>query len=134
SIGFLLTTAMQSSTASTVITLSAAQGGLIPLDAAAAVVIGANLGSTTTALIAVAGATANAKRVAISHVLFNLITATVALLILKPMLGLVQWLGTTLDLIPSPAMTLAFFHTLFNVLGVLLMWPLSGKLVQVMER
>ena len=56
-LGLMLTTLMQSSSAALVIALSAAEGGLIQLDAAAAVVIGANLGTTTTALIAVFGAT-----------------------------------------------------------------------------
>jgi len=129
-LGIVLTTLMQSSTAAMVITLSAAQGGLIPLNAAAAVVIGANLGTTSTALLSTVGATSTAKRVAVSHVAFNLLTALVAIFILSPMLWLVQAVEANLDIVPTPAMTLAVFHTVFNILGVLLMWPISARLVR----
>ncbi|MGR8920024.1 MAG: Na/Pi cotransporter family protein [Gammaproteobacteria bacterium] len=124
-VGVLLTTLMQSSSAALVIALGAAEGGLIPLNAAAAVVIGANLGTTTTALLAVWGATATAKRVAVSHVMFNLATALVAALLLAPMLFVVTAVRETLGLADAPATALALFHTVFNILGVLLMWPLA---------
>lgn len=133
-LGFILTTLMQSSTAAMVITLSAAQGGLIPLDAACAVVIGANLGTTSTALLSSLGSTSTAKRVAWSHVLFNLSTACVAIFLLGPMLWLVQVLEQVLGLMPTAALSLAVFHTLFNVCGVLLMWPLSTRLIAWLEQ
>jgi len=124
-VGMLLTTLMQSSSAAMVITLGAAETGMIPLASAAAVVIGTNLGTTTTAILSVWGATATAKRVAASHVLFNLITAAAAIIIMLPMLQLVAWVQNVLDLAETPAMTLALYHTTFNVLGVIIMWPLS---------
>ncbi len=133
-LGLILTTLMQSSSAAMVITLSAAAGGLIPLGAAAAVVIGANLGTTSTALISVIGATATAKRVASTHVLFNLITAATALVIMMPMLAVTTWLQGLLKMPPSPAATLALFHTVFNILGVLLMWPLATRLSNYLKR
>jgi phosphate:Na+ symporter len=133
-IGLVLTTLMQSSSAAMVITLSAAQGGLIPLNAAAAVVIGANLGTTTTALLSALGASPTAKRVAASHVAFNVLTALVSLFVMNPLLWFVQKLELELGLMPSPALTLAMFHTVFNVLGVLLIWPVSGALVSFLRR
>ena len=132
--GVLLTTLMQSSSAALVIALSAAEGGLIPLPAAAAVVIGANLGTTTTALITVWGATATAKRVAMSHVGFNVVTALVAMVILSPLLFVVEWLRALFALPAAPATTLAIFHTVFNALGVLLMWPLADRLIAFVAR
>jgi len=132
-IGFLLTTLVQSSSAAMVITLSAAQGGLIPLSVAAAAVIGINLGTTTTAIISVLGATSTAKRVAASHVIFNLLTATIALIIIVPLLHIVHITRNLLDLSESPAVTLAIFHTLFNVLGVVLIWPFAKKLVNFLD-
>ncbi len=132
-IGFVLTGLMQSSSAAMVVALSAAQSGLVELDAAAAVVIGANLGTTSTALLTIFGATPNAKRVAIAHLAFNVLTALVAMLLLRPMLWLVGWIQEALELGAAPAMTLAVFHTLFNVLGVLLMWPLSARLVSLLQ-
>ena len=133
-IGFLLTTIMQSSSAAMVVALSAAESGLVPYNIAAAMVIGANLGTTTTAIISVFGATSTAKRVALAHVMFNVITAVAALLVLGPML----WLGATVQAIfgldTSPSVSLAIFHTTFNVLGVVLMWPLSSRMVQMLHR
>src|SRR5690606_7012633 len=72
-LGFLLTRLMQPSSAAMLTTLSAAQGDLIPLNSAAAVVIGANLGTTSTAILSTIGATSPARRVAMSHVAFNLL-------------------------------------------------------------
>ncbi|MFV8816852.1 Na/Pi cotransporter family protein [Haliea sp. E17] len=133
-IGFVLTALMQSSSAAMVVALSAAQSGLVELNAAAAVVIGANLGTTSTALLTIFGATPNARRVAVAHLAFNLLTALVAILVLGPMLWLVAWMQSVLELSAAPAMTLALFHTVFNILGVLLMWPLSGRLVAILSQ
>jgi phosphate:Na+ symporter len=132
--GVLMTTLMQSSSAAMIITLGAAESGLIPLSSAAAVVIGANLGTTTIAIISVWGATPTAKRVAASHVIFNMVTASIALLILAPMLKFVTYTQDVLDLAESPAMTLALFHTAFNLLGVILMWPLGKYMVDMLNK
>ncbi len=132
-IGFTLTLLMQASAAALAITLTATAGGLIPLADAAAVVIGANLGTTSTAALAVVGATSNAQRVAAAHVLFNLLTGVVAVLLLGP---LVAGITTALDLFgdtTEPVTVLAAFHTVFNVLGVLLMWPITPRLVTFLE-
>lgn len=133
-VGMVLTTLMQSSSAALVIALSAAESGLIPLNTAALVVIGANLGTTTTAILSVWGATPTAKRVALGHVIFNLLTASVAVLIITPMLAAVEAIRSFLALEPSPAITLALFHTVFNVLGVALMWPISGRVERFLSR
>lgn len=128
-IGIALTLMMQSSSASTVVALTAAQGGLIGLEGAAAVVIGANVATSLKAILAAVGATPNARRVAAAHVFFNVLTAVVALLLLPVLIAMIEWVrqlgGSDLD----PAVTLAAFNTLFNVLGVLLIWPMSGYLV-----
>jgi len=129
-----MTVMMQSSSASLTIALTAAQGGLISIESAAAVVIGANVGTTVTALIAAIGATPNAKRAAGAHVLFNLLTAIVALLLLPWLIALIGLLRAWLELDAAPAATLALFHTVFNLLGVALMWPLVGRLTQFLER
>ena len=132
--GILMTVLMQSSSASLTIVLTAAQGGLITIESAAAAVIGANIGTTVTALIAAIGATPNAKRAAGAHVLFNLLTGIVALLLLPLLLALIGVLRDWLELDAAPAATLAMFHTVFNLLGVALMWPLVGRLTHFLER
>ena len=133
-IGLLLTVLMQSSSASIAIALTAAQGGLIGAQGAAAVVIGANVGTTVTALLAAIGATPNARRAASAHVIFNLITGAVALLLLPWLIAATTRAHDTLGLAQEPAIALALFHTTFNLLGVLLMWPLATGLTRWLLR
>jgi len=133
-LGFFMTVTTQSSSAAIAITLTAATGGVLSIDAAAATVIGANVGTTSTAAFAVIGATANARRVAAAHVLFNLLTGAVALTLLPLLIWLVRSGGQALGLEDAPAITLALFHTIFNLLGVLLMWPLTGRLAGFLEK
>ncbi|MCX5875473.1 MAG: Na/Pi symporter [Deltaproteobacteria bacterium] len=129
-IGLLLTVIMQSSSATMVITLTAAAGGLIPLDAGASMVIGANIGSTSTAALAALGATPNAKRVAAAHVLFNLVTGTVALILLPFLLHALLVFPELLHLPANTTILLALFHTSVNILGVCLIWPFTRLLVK----
>jgi phosphate:Na+ symporter len=70
-----------------------------------------------------------AKRVVASHVIFNLLTAIVSLVLLAPIVNSILFLQTALFEHALPTTTLALFHTIFNVLGVLLMWPLADHLV-----
>lgn len=133
-IGFLMTVLTQSSSAAIAITLTAATGGVLDIYAAASMVIGANIGTTSTAAIAVIGATSNAKRVAAAHMIFNLLTGIVALLILPLLFLIVKHTGELLGLEDIPAVTLALFHTVFNVLGVLLMWPLTQRLTNFLKK
>jgi phosphate:Na+ symporter len=100
----------------------------VSLEAAAAVVIGANVGTTVTAVLAAIGATSNAKRAAAAHILFNVLTGVVALLLLPWLLGFLGFVRELLDLDAAPAANLALFHTAFNVLGVILIWPLAERL------
>ncbi|PIE24899.1 MAG: sodium:phosphate symporter [Neptuniibacter caesariensis] len=128
--GFVLTFLMQASAAAMAIALSLTAGGVIPLASAGALVIGANLGTTSTAMLSVIGATSNAKRIASAHVLFNLITGSIGVLILMAFAGLINSDLQNVDLV----ILLAAFHTLFNVVGVAVMWPLSDKLVDFLNQ
>jgi len=132
--GILMTVLMQASAAALVLAFSAAQSGMVTLEAAAAVVIGANVGTTITAILAALAATPNGKRAAGAHVLFNVLTGAVALIILPGLLAAIVGLREALALDASPAATLALFHTVFNLLGVALMWPLAGWLTGFLER
>lgn len=132
--GLLLTVLMQSSSAALAVVLTLAQTGVLPLQEAAAAVIGANVGTTVTALLATIGATPNARRAAAAHVMFNVLTAVAALLLLPLLIGFVDLLRDVFDMDQSPAVSLALFHSLFNVLGVLLMWPLAERLAALLLR
>lgn len=133
-IGFIMTVLTQSSSAAIAITLTAVTGGVLGLYAAAAMVIGANVGTTSTAGFAVIGATPNAKRVAAAHVIFNVTTGIIALLTLPVLFLVIETTGKVLGLEDIPAITLALFHTVFNVLGVLLMLPMTRKLTLFLEK
>lgn len=132
-IGLVLTVLMQSSSASLTLALTAAQSGLLTAAGAAAVVIGANIGTTVTAVLAAVGATPNARRAASAHVLFNLITGAVALALLPWLVQALLQAKQAMGLPPSPALTVALFHTVFNVMGVVLMWPLVGRLAHWLD-
>lgn len=132
-IGFMATLLTQSSSAAIAIILTAFAGGMIGFEGAAAAVIGANLGTTSTAALATFKATPAAKRLALSHIGFNLITGVVALCILPLMLGLVNLLGDALDIENTPTALLALFHTLFNLLGVIIMLPLASRFASLLE-
>lgn len=133
-VGVLLTAATQSSSAAIAVTLTAASTGVLPTSSAAAMVIGANLGTTTTAAFSVIGATPPAKRAAAGQVAFNLLAAVVALGLLPLLLKGIDLAIETTGERPSPAISLALFHTVFNVIGVLVVWPLAGRLLQALER
>ncbi len=121
-VGALMTVVMQSSSAAVATTLTALHAGSLGVEQAAALVIGQNVGTTITAALGAIGASAAAKRTALGHVLFNLVTAAAAFAVLPvgvPALErLFAWAGIT-----SSALLLAAFHTGFNLLGAALFLP-----------
>jgi phosphate:Na+ symporter len=132
--GFVATLLTQSSSAAIAIILTAAAGGVVGIEPAAAAVIGANLGTTSTAAIATMNATPSARRLALGHIAFNLVTGIVALGMLPLLLFGVGLLADWMDVEGSPAAVLALFHTVFNALGVALMLPFTGQLATLLER
>ncbi|MBL1147006.1 MAG: Na/Pi cotransporter family protein [Pseudomonadota bacterium] len=133
-VGFAATVATQSSSAAVALILTGTAGGLIGLPEGAAMVIGANLGTSTTAVLVVIGAEPDARRAASAHVLFNLITGIVALAILPLMLKFIAEITQALDLPASDTVSLALFHTVFNVMGVMLLSPFVPMLTRFLER
>ncbi|MBN1831499.1 MAG: Na/Pi cotransporter family protein [Deltaproteobacteria bacterium] len=130
-IGILLTAVMQASAASIAIVLTALNSQLITFEMGAAMVIGANVGTTITVLLGSIGGAPAKKRVGFSHLIFNALTAVVAFLALPI---LVWGIKIFFDIHTNSVMALALFHTLFNVLGVIIFLPLMGLLSQVLLR
>lgn len=128
-IGVGITAVIQSSSAMMMIALSALYAGLLSLEQAAAVAIGADLGTTGTVLLGAWGGTAPKKRVAVAHFLFNLVTDAVAFVLLKPLL---YSLTVTVGL-KDPLYVLVAFHSLFNAMGVALFLPLIGPFARYLE-
>lgn len=132
--GFLITTLVQSSGVIIAITLTALSGGVITLLSAAAIVIGSNLGSTTAAIFSSFGAKPVAKRLVASYVIFKFFTALVMLFLVSPLLSLLSFIQHLFHLGDASTTTLALFHTSFNILGVLLIWPLADKIIIWLSR
>jgi phosphate:Na+ symporter len=126
-IGLLLTAVIQSSSGAMMITLSALFGGIIDLPAAAAIAVGSNVGTTVTGLLGSIGGTPDKKRVAAAHVVFNSVTALVALVLLDPLLALVTTVG-------DPLIALVLFHSLFNMLGIIMFLPASSRFADFLDR
>ena len=130
--GAVLTALVQSSSAALAIILTASVSGVFSPLAGAAVVIGANIGTTVTALLASFGATTHAKRLAIVHVLMNAVTGIVALILLVPLWWVAEWLSGG-EQVTNISSGLAVFHTLFNLLGLGLMWLLDETIFRRVE-
>jgi phosphate:Na+ symporter len=131
--GALLTALIQSSSAALAIVLTASVTGVLTPLLGASLVIGANIGTTATSVLASIGATANARRLATVHVAEKVLTASVALCLLAPL----WWLSETLSGGAERANIstgLALFHTVFNLLGMLLMVFLADPLLRRVER
>ncbi|MBT8132473.1 MAG: hypothetical protein KJO35_09410, partial [Gammaproteobacteria bacterium] len=96
---------------------------------AAAVAIGANLGTTTTVLIGAMPGPPAKKRVALAHLIFNLSIVIIAYILVLPMLGLIAWIG-----IKDPMFSLVAFHSLFNFLGILLFLPFIHIFARFLNR
>ena len=134
-VGAFATVVMQSSHATMLLVIAALGAGQISYDNALAVAIGANVGTTVTALIGAATANFQGKRLALGHLVFNLATGATALVLIVPLRMLVEGLAGALGIAPDDAMLrLALFHTLFNLLGLVLMVPLRGRLLIWLER
>jgi phosphate:Na+ symporter len=127
--GVLATVNMQSSHATLVLIITALASGQITYENAIALAIGANIGTTITAIIGALSANAAGKRLAAAHLVFNGITALCALILLQPLIASVDVLASWFSIGETEyALKLSLFHTLFNVLGVLIMWPFINPL------
>lgn len=128
--GALITVIVHSSSASMAITLTMAHNGLIPLEAAAAMVMGSNIGTTIDALLASIGATVNAKRAARVHILFNIAGVVVFSFVFNPFLRIVQ------SIVPGDEITtnLAMFHTLFNIMNTVIFIGFVPQITKLVER
>ncbi|MDR0751015.1 MAG: Na/Pi cotransporter family protein [Christensenellaceae bacterium] len=121
---------IQSSSAVSGIAIAMVGSGALGLADSMFIIIGANVGTCVTAIIASAGATINAKRAAIVHLIFNIIGTVIFITIV--------WIFTdpivrALQIIKLPQFQVAVFHTAFNVLTAVIALPFMGKLVQLAE-
>lgn len=130
-VGALLTAVVQSSSATLGITITLAVQGLIDYPTAVALVLGENVGTTITALLASLNGTTNAKRAAYAHTIINIIgvlwATSIFTLYLKILEGMVD---------PDHNMTaaIATAHTMFNIVNVCLFTPFIGPLSNLLKK
>lgn len=131
--GLALTAVLQSSTAAIATTLTALHTQTIHFEQAAALVVGAAIGTTVTGVLATIGGTLHAKRTAVAYILFNAVAGVLAIALLPLLYWVIAWLGTHAGL-DAGAMSLAAFHTLFIALGVVLFLPVVPRFAALVER
>ena len=128
-IGAAATVVMQSSHATLVLILTALAVGQITYENALALAIGANVGTTITAIIGSLSANVQGKRLAGAHLIFNVVTGVIAIVFLNQFVWAVDIISGKVGIAAdNHTMKLAVFHTLFNITGVLVMVPLINQL------
>ncbi|NNE38795.1 MAG: Na/Pi cotransporter family protein, partial [Gammaproteobacteria bacterium] len=126
-IGSLLTLVLQSSSATMAITLVAASQGVINFEAAAAMVLGENIGTTITANLAAFVSNTEARRAALAHLIFNSIGVTWILILFTPYLALVDRIAnkfmsaSPLAIATDIPIGLSIFHSSFNIINTLVL-------------
>ncbi|OOZ40750.1 sodium:phosphate symporter [Solemya pervernicosa gill symbiont] len=133
-IGIAATVIMQSSHATLVLIITALAAGQITYENALALAIGANVGTTITAIIGSLSANEQGKRLAGAHLVFNVVTGLIAIIFIAEFVRAVDTISLWVGIRDADyTLKLAVFHTLFNLVGVLVMLPFIGKLVQFFE-
>jgi phosphate:Na+ symporter len=130
-IGMVMTVVMQSSHATLLIIITALAAGQVSYENALALAIGANLGSAITTAFGGVAANLGGRRLAAAHVIFNVVTAVVAIVLIQQLAWLVDHIAAVIGIGESDfLLKLALFHTLFNLLGVAMLTPVVGRLEQ----
>ncbi|MDR2110033.1 MAG: Na/Pi cotransporter family protein, partial [Spirochaetaceae bacterium] len=122
-IGTGVTVLVHSSAATLTLIIALAYRGLIDFDISAAMILGANIGTTIDAVMAAIGAITAAKRTALVHILFNVFGSVIALIFFKPLLELVDFIVPGEKTGIGITVHLAMFHTIFNLLGTAIFLP-----------
>lgn len=138
-IGAILTAIIQSSSVMTSVAITMVVSGLITLEQGIYLTMGSNIGSCVVALMAGLTSGKNAKRTALIHLIFNIsgvVVFTIVGVIIDTAAGGSTNFGTIFEsLFPgAPQTQLAMFHTVFNVLTVMLVLPLTELLVKAVTR
>lgn len=133
SLGMVATIITQSSSAGVATTLAALYAGAINFAQAAALVIGMDVGTTVTAMIATLGGSVDAKRTGLSHVIYNLMTAAIALTLITPYVSIWDAIAPG-QLTQNAEIGLVAFHTSFNIAGVALLLPFSRPFARLITR
>ena len=134
-IGAVLTAIVQSSSVMTSVAITMVVAGLISLDQGIYLTMGSNIGSCVVVLLAGVSGSKNAKRTSYIHLIFN-ISGVVVFMIIGGIISLVSGGSINFGVIfermfpTAPQTQLAMFHTIFNVLTVIMIMPLTNLLIK----
>lgn len=127
--GLVLTTVVQSSSASVGLLQALAGQGLVTMNMAFPILFGENIGTTTTALISSIGANKTAKRAAFIHFFMKLVGTLIFMTILRVPIEKLVFAISSLDSVRQ----IANAHTIFNILNAIILFPFIGLIVKVSE-
>ena len=134
-IGIAATVIMQSSHATLILTIAALAAGQVSYENALALAIGSNVGTTITAIIGAISASVSGRQLAAAHLIFNLITGTIAIVFIKQFVIAVDWVSNLVGIAADDhTLKFAVFHTMFNLTGVILMVPFINVLVTFLQK
>ncbi len=126
-VGAIVTAVMQSSSASVGVLQTLAMNGVVTTNAAVYICLGSNIGSCYTALLSSIGASKNSKRAAIINLLFNCFGVLIFALIGFGIFTVNKRIANaTID-----SVQISIFHTIFNVVNTIIMFPIANLLVKV---
>ena len=133
-IGVFATVVMQSSHATLVLIITALAAQQISYENALALAIGANVGTTITAILGAMSSNVAGKRLAGAHLIFNMVTGLIAIIFIGQFITAVEYVSNHVGIAEDDyTLKLAVFHTLFNLVGVAVMLPFIGRLVIFLE-
>ena len=132
-LGVIVTVITQSSSAGVAAAMTALHTGAISFEQGLALVIGMNIGTTITAVIASIGGSIGARRTGLSHLIYNLFIGGGALFLLTPYLYVWNTFSPV-ALQANAEIALVAFHTLFNTLGVIAVLPFTSQFARLIKR
>jgi len=133
-IGMAATVVMQSSHATMVLIITALSLGHVTYENAIALAIGANIGTTITAIIGSLSSNYQGKQLAGAHLIFNFVTAAIAIAGINVIISIVDNISAVVGIgAEDYTLKLAVFHTVFNLIGVVVMAPFVGTLVRFLK-
>jgi len=134
-LGVAATVIMQSSHATLVIIITALAAGQITYENGLGLAIGANIGTTITAILGAMSSNIMGKRLAGAHLIFNAVTAIIAISLIYQLIGVVDVFSAAVGIdADNWTLKLAVFHTIFNTIGIVVMMPLTNQLVNFLMR
>ena len=133
-VGTLVTAIVQSSSATIGILQGLYSTGAVPLIGAISMLLGSNIGTTVTAILASIGGSVAARRTAAAHVLFNVIGSLLFLLLIYPYHTFIRFLEVNVLHESNPEMTISFAHMGFNIINTFIMFWFIKQLVWLVTK